>query len=146
MRHLPKILIINKNLAISPSELRFRFARSGGPGGQNVNKLETRVELLFDVKHSPSLSEEHRERLLQNLKSRIDTQGILRIVSQGERSQWRNRESAIKRFVELIQATLKPKKKRTATRSTASSIEKRLKEKRRRSEIKKGRRIHSSHL
>lgn len=128
---------INSNVNIPISELQFRFARSGGHGGQNVNKVETRVELLFDVARSPSLSDSDRERILKHLGSKIDTAGILRVVAQESRSQWRNREEAVERFAALLRAALKPKKKRIATRVSAGAREKRLEQKRRRSRIKK---------
>ena len=130
-------VFINTNVNIPISELQFRFARSGGHGGQNVNKVETRVELLFDVAHSRSLSDSDHERILKHLKSKIDTAGVLRIVAQESRSQWRNREDAVERFAALLRAALKPKKKRIATRISAGAQERRLEEKRRRSEIKK---------
>jgi ribosome-associated protein len=128
---------INSNVKIPISELQFRFARSGGHGGQNVNKVETRVELLFDVAQSPSLSDSDRERILKHLKSKIDTAGILRVVAQESRSQWRNREDAVERFAELLRHALIPRKKRIKTRISAGAREKRLEEKKRRSEIKK---------
>ncbi len=134
--HMPGVSI-NSNLNIPISELQFRFARSGGHGGQNVNKVETRVELLFDVARSPSLSESDRERILKHLQSKIDTAGVLRVVAQESRSQWRNREDAVERFTALLSAALKPRKKRIATRISAGAREKRLEEKRRRSRIKK---------
>jgi len=138
---MPEILSVNKTLAIPISELRFRFARSGGRGGQNVNKVETRVELLFDVVHSSGLSETDREKILKHLKSRIDSNGILRIVAQESRSQWRNRQDAMERFVVMLQDALKPRKKRVATKMTGAGKERRLREKKRRSEVKNMRRI-----
>ncbi|MGA2624298.1 MAG: alternative ribosome rescue aminoacyl-tRNA hydrolase ArfB [Bacteroidota bacterium] len=132
---------INSNVKIPISELQFRFARSGGHGGQNVNKVETRVELLFDVARSPSLSDSDRERILKHLKSKIDTAGILRVVAQESRSQWRNREDAVKRFVELLRHALMPRKKRIKTRISAGGKERRLRSKKRRSEVKRLRRV-----
>ncbi len=131
---------ITPHLSIPVTELRFRTSRSGGPGGQNVNKLETRVELLFDVRNSPSLPEDQRAVLLRGLASRLDDAGVLRIVSQQSRSQWRNKELAVAKLVETLRITLKPKKKRFRTKPTGASTEKRLTEKKRRSEIKRVRR------
>jgi len=133
-------IIVNKHLSIPSSELRFRFARSGGRGGQNVNKVETRVELLFDVAHSPSLTESDRDRILHHLKTRIDDDGILRIVSQESRSQWKNRVDAVERFRELIKYAVRPMKKRIATKIPASIKQRRLDQKKRRGRVKELRR------
>ena len=141
MKRIPDSIFINEHLVIPLSELKFKFARGGGPGGQNVNKVETRVELLFDVANSPSLSEPQRNQLLESLHSRIDTEGVLHIIAQESRSQWRNRENATERFVELMRKALKPKKKRIATKIPKAAKEKRLEEKKRRSEKKKLRRV-----
>lgn len=133
-------ITINDHLELPYSELHFRFARSGGRGGQNVNKVETRVELLFDVGASPSLTDAQRHQVLKKLRSKIDSDGVLRIVAQESRSQWRNRVDAMDRFKELIGAALKPAKKRIATRTPHSVKEKRLDEKKRRGRIKQLRR------
>jgi len=133
-------LDITASLAIPESEIVFRFSRSGGKGGQNVNKVETRVELLFDVRNSPSLSEEERQRLLARLGSRLDSDGILHIVSQQSRSQWQNRLLAIASFAEVMRKALRREKRRIATKSTRSARERRLSEKKRRGERKRLRR------
>lgn len=135
-----ELLPITDHLAIPLSELRFRFSRSRGPGGQHVNRSATRVELLFDVAHSPSLSEEQRERLLKRLAGRIDSEGVLRVVAQSERSQLRNRQEAIARFQELLQQALRKRKRRRPTKAPRWAKERRLAAKRRRSEIKRYRR------
>lgn len=127
---------IKNRLAIPASELKFQFSRSGGPGGQNVNRRETRVELLFDIQHSPSLNEEQRELLLRRLAGQIDGQGVLRIVATTHRSQLRNRQEAIERFVQLLQRGLYTPRRRLPTRPSPLSAEQRLARKRRRSEIK----------
>ncbi|HYQ86890.1 MAG TPA: alternative ribosome rescue aminoacyl-tRNA hydrolase ArfB [Bacteroidota bacterium] len=133
-------IIVNKHLGIPHSELRFRFARSGGRGGQNVNKVETRVELLFDVAHSPSLTEMDRDRILHHLKGRIDEEGVLRIVSQESRSQWKNRVDAVERFRDLLKLALRPRKKRIATRIPAGVKARRLDQKKHRGRLKELRR------
>jgi len=138
-------LHINQNLDIPLGELRFKFARSGGKGGQNINKVETKVELLFNVTNSPSLSDDQRGVIFKNLKSQIDTQGILHIISQESRSQWKNREDAVRKFTEILQKALKPKKKRIKTKISSAGKEKRLTSKKRRGETKKMRRVKSDY-
>ncbi len=134
-------LVITSRLSIPMSEIQFRTSRSGGPGGQNVNKLETRVELLFDITHSPSLSEGQRERLFSSLKSNVDAHGVLSVVSQKSRSQWKNKQDAIEKFVRLIQLALRIQKKRVKTSPTLVSKEKRIQEKKRTGEKKKMRKV-----
>lgn len=132
-------LFISNNLIIPSAELRFRSSRSGGPGGQNVNKLETRIELLFDVARSPSLTADQREFILKHLYSKIDTDGVLRIVSQESRSQWKNKQDAIDKFVLLLRGALKPRKKRIATKPSKTSKAKRIEGKKMRGEKKRSR-------
>jgi ribosome-associated protein len=131
---------ITDTVSIPMSELSFRFARSGGPGGQHVNRSATQVELLFDVTNSPSLSEAQRRRVLRRLKSRLDTEGVLHLVSQETRSQHRNREEVVARFQELMRDALRIRKKRLRTRPSRAARERRLEQKRRRSEKKRRRR------
>jgi len=131
---------ITDEVVIPISELRFRFARSSGPGGQHVNRSATQVELLFDVAGSPSLDEAQRQRVLTKLKSRIDKEGVLHLVSQETRSQLRNREEAVERFQELMRDALHVPKSRRPTRPTRAVRERRLEEKRRRSGTKRDRR------
>ncbi len=138
---MTKTLQINKNLSLPVSELSFRFARSGGHGGQNVNKVETRVELLFDVMNSPVLSDEERGRVLHRLATRLDSEGILRIVSQETRSQRKNKELAIVRFVELLAHALKERKKRVKTKVPANVKRRRLDTKKKRGELKRLRKV-----
>jgi ribosome-associated protein len=133
------ILQIDHKLSIPLAELAFRFSRSSGPGGQHVQKSSTRVELLFDVANSSSLSDEQRERLLKRLGGYIDSAGVLHLTSQSERSQWRNREEVLARFQALIREALVRRKVRKATRPSAASRQRRLQEKRHRSEAKRRR-------
>jgi ribosome-associated protein len=134
------LIVISDQLAIPAAELRFRFSRSSGPGGQNVQRSETRVELLFDVAHSPSLTDDQRGRILQRLAGYIDSEGELRIVSSTTRSQLENRADAVTRFQLLMAAALRRRKHRVPTRPSASARARRLTEKKGRSEVKSTRR------
>mgnify|MGYP001615021890 CR=1 FL=1 len=120
---------------IPKRELKFQFSRSGGPGGQNVNKVATRVELLFDVNGSPSLSAERKERICRKL--RIATEGILRVASQESRSQWKNRELVVQKFAALLRVALAVRRKRVASKPTKSSRQNRLNQKKAQSEKKR---------
>jgi len=131
-----KVLRITNTLTIPLSELRFRFARSSGPGGQHVNRSATRVELLFDVAGSPSLTETQRKQALKALGPYIDRDGVLHLVSQTFRSQLRNREEAVERFRTLMRKAMRVPKQRRPTRPSRVTQERRLASKRRRSEIK----------
>ncbi|HEY0388735.1 MAG TPA: alternative ribosome rescue aminoacyl-tRNA hydrolase ArfB [Gaiellales bacterium] len=123
------------------SELEYRFTRAGGPGGQHVNTSSTRVELLFDLAGSPSLTDEERERAARRLRSRLDADGRLRVVAQDERSQMRNRALATRRFAELMRRALAPPAPpRRPTRPTAGSTQRRIASKRRAADTKRLRR------
>lgn len=121
------------------SELAFRTSRSGGSGGQHVNKVETKVELHFDVLNSAYLSEGQKRKILDKLKNRINKRGILRISSESERSQLANKKKVIVRFYELLKECLKKRKKRLPTKPSFASKEKRLRKKKEQS-VKKVRR------
>lgn len=121
-------------------EIRFRTSRSSGPGGQHVNKTESRVELLWEVLESAALSPEAKQKVSVCLKNRINQAGVLCLSSEQYRSQARNREDVSERFLELILACLEPEKERRVTRPTRSSKEKRLDTKKKRGEIKRLRR------
>ena len=121
-------------------ELEYRTSRSSGPGGQHVNKTESRVELLWSPQESDCLSEAQKLMVAGSLGNRITDEGVLILVSEKFRSQYRNRADVTERFLDLIQTSLVPVKKRRPTRPTRSSVEKRIKSKKIRGEIKKSRR------
>lgn len=138
-----QLLSITDSVTIPLDELSFRYARSSGPGGQHVQRTETKVELLFDLARSPSLSEEQRQLALSRLGSRVDSQGVLHLVSQTGRSQLDNREEVVERFRRLLIAALAPVKKRASTKPSAASRQRRLEAKHRRGEVKRLRRVAS---
>ncbi len=134
------MLQITPTLAIDESELEERFVRASGPGGQNVNKVATAVQLRFDVDRSPSLPEDVRARLRALAGSRITSDGVLVIDARTHRTQGDNRQEARDRLIELLRrAAIRPKRRRK-TRPSAASKERRLTSKRSRSETKQGRR------
>jgi len=132
-------LKITDTFEIPLAELHFQFSRSGGPGGQHVNRSATQVELTFNVADSPSLTDTQRARILSRLKSYIDTRGTLHLSSQTTRSQHRNRAEVVERFQDLLQRALHIPKRRVPTRPPPQVKERRLAEKRRKSTIKEGR-------
>lgn len=133
-------LIINQQVSIPLSELNFRYARSGGPGGQHVQRTETKVELLFDLANSPSLSSAQRELAQSRLTGRLDSDGVLHMTSQASRSQSENRAEVTERFRRLLAGALKPAKRRRPTRPSAAARQRRIEGKKRRAETKQRRR------
>lgn len=133
------MLQISASIAIPDDELVERFVRSSGPGGQNVNKLSTAVELRFDAASSPSLPEAVRERLLTRRDRRITAEGVIVLSAQRFRTQDRNREDARERLADLIRSALVAPKPRLATKPTRASKERRLTSKRERASVKRTR-------
>ncbi|MGD0077575.1 MAG: alternative ribosome rescue aminoacyl-tRNA hydrolase ArfB [Sedimentisphaerales bacterium] len=127
---------LTKKIVISEKELIYRFSRSSGPGGQNVNKLNTRVTLLFQVADSQTLTGEQKQRIIANLSSRISGDGFLTVVSQRHRTQNANRIAAQRRLGELLASALVIKRERKKTAVPYASRQRRLQHKRRRGEIK----------
>ena len=127
-------------LVVPASELRWRFSRSSGPGGQNVNTTDSRVELLFDLEATAALPLALRQRALERLESRL-LEGCVVIAASEHRSQWQNRVAAQRRLVDLLQQALKPPPPpRRPTRPTRGSVQRRLQAKKQRSAVKQQRR------
>lgn len=134
-------LFVNPELRIPREELSFRASRSGGPGGQHVNKSSTRIELIWNVRTSRALTEEQRTLLSSKLATRLDAEGELRIVASDHRSQTRNRDAAEDRLARLVRIALTVPKARRKTRPTRSGVEKRLRSKKARGETKRARKV-----
>jgi len=124
---------VTRSVSIPAAEIRFRVSRSSGPGGQHANTSETRVEALFDVGASESLTERQKQRV------RAKVGAVVRAVAQDERSQARNRELALERLVAKLRDALRVERRRVATRPTKASVERRLEAKRRRAAVKQRR-------
>jgi ribosome-associated protein len=125
---------VTRSVVLPPGEVRFRFSRSSGPGGQHAQKSETRVEALFDVESSEALTDAQKRRVVARAGP------MLRAVAQDERSQTRNRELALERVVEQLREALHVERRRVPTKPSAAARERRLEEKRRRSQTKRRRR------
>ena len=133
-------LFVDPTLTIPRSELEARATRSGGAGGQHVNTSSTRIELLWNVRASAALTHEMRDRVMAKLATRIDGDGVLRVVASDRRSQKQNRDEAESRLAELVRRALVVPKKRRPTKPSRASKEARLSEKKRRGERKANRR------
>ncbi|MDS4010156.1 MAG: alternative ribosome rescue aminoacyl-tRNA hydrolase ArfB [Defluviicoccus sp.] len=132
--------LIVGDLVIDSAELEERFVRSGGPGGQNVNKVATAVQLRFDVRHSPSLPVDVRARLERLAGRMVSRDGVLIITAQRFRTQERNRQDALERLLEWIRRALIVPRSRRPTRPSAAAVRNRLEAKRRRATLKARRR------
>ncbi len=121
---------VNRLLGIDEAEISIAYTRSAGPGGQNVNKVATKAALRWNVRESPALTEGQRARLLERLATRINRDGVLRIVSSRHRSQTANRRAVFERFTELLADALRPRTPRKKTRPSRASNERRLATKR----------------
>jgi ribosome-associated protein len=130
----PESIQVTQRLAIPLNEVELRYSRSSGPGGQHAQKTETRVEAVFDVAASATLSEGQKRRLISRAGP------VVRAVAQDERSQWRNRELALERLADALRAGLRVPRKRRPTKPTAAARERRLEEKKRRAATKELRR------
>lgn len=127
---------ITATIALDPDEIEETFVRAAGPGGQHVNTTSTAVQLRFDVRHSPSLPDDVRQRLERLAGRRLTRSGVLVLLAQGERSQLRNREEALARLVALVRAAARPPIPRKKTKPTKSSKRRRLDDKKRHGALK----------
>ena len=130
---------IKNGVVISDDELVFKASRSRGPGGQNVNKVSTKITLFFDVANCPGFSESQKMRILKKLATRADKNGVLRVISQRHRTQKANRTTAKERLIELLAGALAKRPVRKKTEVPASAVRRRLDEKKRRSSLKQQR-------
>ena len=132
-------IVINQDLSIPDSEVRFSSSRSGGPGGQHVNKVNSRVILEFDVVHTFALNQYQKRKIAERVGHRMNQQGIMRLQAQRHRTQSANRADLVEKFVGILQDALLPVKKRVRTRVPHRVREKRLEEKKLRTRVKQAR-------
>ena len=137
---------VNRSVTIPDDEIRLTFSTSGGPGGQHANKASTRVDLVWNPGESKGLGPRQKERVVAALRRRLDSTGNLRLTSDRYRSQHRNRADVSERLAELVAAALVPPKSRIGTKPTRGAREQRLRDKRRRSEIKRVRKVRRGDL
>jgi ribosome-associated protein len=130
-------IVINQDLSIPDTDVRFSAARSGGPGGQHVNKVNSRVILEFDVLNTSALRPSQKRKIFERVGQRMNQQGILRLQAQRYRSQSANRADLVEKFIEILQDALRPVKSRVPTRVPRSVREKRLEEKKLRTRVKR---------
>ncbi len=130
---------IAPGVEIPETELTFSASRSGGPGGQHVNKTSSRIELRFDLDGSPSLTDEQKRRIRAKLGTRVSKDGVLRIVAASSRSQYANRETAVERFQHLLERALQRVKPRVDTRVPAAAKRRRIESKKVRGRLKRNR-------
>lgn len=133
------MLVITSNLSIPEHELQFRASRSSGPGGQHVNKVNTRMTLHFDIRNSPSLTVMQKSRVSQKLKTRINKDGIFYLYAHRSRSQAMNRADLLDKFCRLLREALTPQRARRETRVPGRSREQRVDQKKRRGQLKQRR-------
>ena len=133
------LVVITPNLAIPLRELEFRFSRSGGPGGQNVNKVNSKVTLFFNVSLSPSLTGAQQSLLSSRLASRISQQGVLQLAASEHRTQKANRDAVLIRFANLLRQALVVQKPRKKTKPSRGSKERRIASKKKRAVVKQQR-------
>lgn len=131
------MIVITPSISLSDDEIEVSFVRSSGPGGQNVNKVATAVQLRFDVANSPSLPAEVCARLIARAGSKVTRDGVLILTARRFRTQERNRADAVARLVEMIRAAATPPKRRRKTKPTRASKHQRVEQKRKRSSTKR---------
>jgi ribosome-associated protein len=131
------MIAVSPTVTIDENEIQYAFLRASGPGGQNVNKVASSVQLRFDIRHSPSLDADVKARLIKLAGSRVTEEGILIIEASRYRSQEQNRQDALRRLLRFISLAAQAPKRRKKTRPTLESKKRRLEEKRRRGAIKR---------
>lgn len=134
-----KPMLATEQINLLKKELKYKTSRSGGKGGQNVNKVETKVEVSFDILHSIVLTDTQKDMVLAKLKSKITEEGLLKLSEDAHRSQLANKEAVVERLIKLIQSAFIVPKKRKPTKPTKSSKVKRGENKKKRSELKASR-------